>query len=95
MLTPPKSDLATAACAQIIMDDVRPHPSPLPQERGNRTPRFVPYGMLGNRSSHGHNTKSVTATGIVKLFSDMTTLSLSPGERAGVRASVNFNSIKS
>jgi hypothetical protein len=31
----------------------------------------------------------VTATRIEKLFGDVTMLTLSPGERAGVRASVN------
>jgi hypothetical protein len=39
-----------------------------------------------------NDTKLGTATRIVKLSSDMTILSLSPGEKAGVRASVNSNS---
>jgi hypothetical protein len=39
-----------------------------------------------------NDTKLGTATRIVKLSSDMTILSLSLGERAGVRASVNSNS---
>jgi hypothetical protein len=36
-----------------INDDVRPHPGPLPQERGNRSPRFEPCDRLSYRASHG------------------------------------------
>jgi hypothetical protein len=36
----------------------------------------------------------VTVTGIEKLSGDATMLTLSPGERAGVRASVNSYSIE-
>jgi hypothetical protein len=41
-----------------------------------------------------NDTKPVTATRIVKISSDMTILSLSLGERAGVRASASSNSTK-
>ena len=41
-----------------------------------------------------NDTKSVMATRIEKLSGDVTVFSLSPGERAGVRASVNTHSIE-
>jgi hydrogenase maturation protein HypF len=57
---------------------VRPHPGPLPQERGNRS---QPLG------------KSMAAGGSTDLGQTKTCdcCSLSPGERAGVRASVEQN----
>ena len=39
-----------------------------------------------------NDTKSVMAPRIEKLSGDVTVFSLSPGERVGVRASVDFNS---
>ena len=41
-----------------------------------------------------NDTESVTATRIEKVSGDVTMLTLSPGERAGVRASVNSYSTK-
>jgi len=41
-----------------------------------------------------NDTKSVTAMRIEKLSGNVTVRSLSPGERAGVRASVNTHSIE-
>src|ERR1035438_5079112 len=41
----------------IIRDDVRPHPGPLPQERGNRSPRSEPCDAARPRPqrSEGRN----------------------------------------
>jgi hypothetical protein len=50
--------------------------------------------MTGCRVSCCKYTESVMAIRIEKLSGDRTVLSLSPGERAGVRASVNFHSTK-
>ena len=72
--------------------DVRPHPGPLPQERENHS---QPPG-------DSEDQETATAKAFSEFSSDATNVSLSPGERAGVRAdeksnlhsSVEWNSIQ-
>jgi len=69
--------------------NARPHPGPLPQERGRHSPRWwkpTPQGVgavLERRSSNATDaTKAIDFSTTARRFS------LSPGERAGVRASL-------
>jgi hypothetical protein len=72
--------------------NVRPHPGPLPQEREKRPPRVGATDALGRRSIFRERlNQAAIATVTPKLSCDAPTLSLSPGEKAGVRASVNTN----
>ena len=76
-----------------IRSEARPHPGPLPQERGNRTPSPVKSGdqvvradcCLGKSATE---IASGTAAGSKRVES----LSLSRRERAGVRVSVHPDS---
>jgi len=70
--------------------NVRLHPGPLPQERG----KIIPSASASNRLDDPiffavNHLVRVIATRTCELSSDVTSLSLSPEERAGVRASVN------
>jgi hypothetical protein len=74
------------------MMNVHPHPDPLPQERENRLQRAGGANVLGDlRHPQVDNQKTVAANQIYKFSSKVALLSLSPGERVGVRASVNSN----
>ena len=67
----------------------RPQPDPLPQERGGYSPVFS--GLEGSGFSLGLETnhmKAETGTVAREFFRGAKSFSLSPGERAGVRASV-------
>jgi hypothetical protein len=69
--------------------NARPHPGPLPQERANRSPGLGDTNALSFGRAFGAMThNAVTATMTAKLTSDCNWLSLSSGERAGVRADV-------
>jgi hypothetical protein len=69
--------------------NARPHPGPLPQERVNRSPGVGDTNTLSFRNDFGAMTRNaVTATMAAKLSSDCNWLSLSLGERAGLRADV-------
>ena len=69
--------------------DVRPHPGPLPQERGNRSPRFVGAGAPGFRVAVSANEpQAETARAASEYHQSADACSLSPGERARVRAGV-------
>jgi hypothetical protein len=69
--------------------DVRPHPGPLPQERESRRPRLASFDALESiRFVRAGIKKAVTATLTVKFSRGFDSLSLSRGERAGVRAGV-------
>ena len=74
------------------MMNVRPHPGPLPQERENRLQwagdASVPVDL---RHLQVDSQKTATAYQTHKFSSGVALLSLSPGERAGVRASMNSN----
>ena len=73
---------------ESLMND-RPHPGLLPQEKENRSPRFGGADALGCRASFSTNDEAaVIATVTNKFSSDAPSLTLSSGERAGVRASV-------
>ena len=69
--------------------NARPHPGPLPQERGNRSQGFIGAEVSGF-SPRLETNHMKAGTGMVahEFFSDAQSFSLSPGERAGVRASV-------
>jgi len=72
--------------------DVRPHPDPLPQERENRlrvAGEMDAMGKRGSSRSNDYNPEMATKTIGVSTDADM--LSLCPGERAGVRASVTID----
>ena len=70
--------------------NVRPHPGPLPQEREKIIPSASASNRLGDQILVAVNhLVRVVATRACELSSGVTSLSLSPGERAGVRASVN------
>jgi hypothetical protein len=74
------------------MMNVRPHPGPLPQERENRVQRAGDADMpIDLRHLQVDGRKPPTAYRTHKFSSDVALLSLSPGERAGVRANVNSN----
>ena len=74
--------------------DVRPHPGPLPQERENYRPLSRKTNMLCSAKQFVANEQGAAmATKTNKFSRDAALLPLSPGERAGVRASVGSNSI--
>src|SRR5450759_3501067 len=80
-------------CDQAICDDIRPHPGPLPQERENHSPRFEQYQYARLSYVLQPMTQNQRRQWRAKeLSSDVTLLTLSPGERAGVRAGVKQNS---
>jgi hypothetical protein len=67
----------------------RPHSGPLPQERGNRSQRFGEAGATACRTAFSTNDEGAAmAPKANELSSTGRKLSLSPGERAGVRASL-------
>jgi hypothetical protein len=71
--------------------NARPHPSPLPQERENRTPRFGEVDALGGRVvSSAKKQIAATTTVAVEFSEDAQSRSLCPGERVRVRASVQL-----
>jgi hypothetical protein len=66
----------------------RPHPGPLPQERGRRSRRLWKPTRPGVRAPSGRKGSNATdATEAIELSSSARQFSLSLGERAGVRAS--------
>jgi hypothetical protein len=74
------------------MMNVRPHPGPLPQERENRLQWAGDASMTVDLRHHqADSQKMATAYQTHKFSSDVALLTLSQGERAGVRASVNSN----
>ncbi len=69
----------------------RPHPDPLPQERESHLPRFVHAKRSGFATClSGSNQAAATATTEQPLGEGDASFTLSPGERAGVRASVDY-----
>ncbi len=71
--------------------NVRPHPGPLPQERENYLPHFDDAHALGGRVPFAANDLAAAcAIATNKFHIDAVWFTLSPGERAGVRASVNL-----
>ncbi len=77
------------------LKDARPHPGPLPQEREKRTPRHSTWNVVDLRAAVGTERRlAANATESNARFGDVTSLSLSPGERAGVRAGVSANLLR-
>ena len=71
----------------------RPHPGPLPRERENRSPRFEPCPYArGSCVSRPMTQNGSRRRRSLKISCDAPRHTLSPGKRAGVRASVNSNS---
>src|SRR5688572_19796936 len=75
--------------------NVHPHPGPLPQERERRSPvalKFERNVFAGVRGTNGNDARTTQQS--LRFKGRTESFSLSPGERAGVRASVtsNFNS---
>ncbi len=69
--------------------NVRPHPSPLPRERENRPQRAGEIEPWNYPASSGPSIRAAANVPSAYRFSaDTESPSLSPGERAGVRASV-------
>ena len=69
----------------------RPHPGPLPQERESNIPRLSWANAFGRHiCPEASGRKAATATLMDKFSSSVIIFSLSPGERAGVRAVVIF-----
>src|ERR1035441_10249616 len=67
----------------------RPHPGPLPQEREDRSERLWPAADLGGGAAFARKRNNApNATSAFELTGAARMLSLSSGERAGVRASV-------
>jgi len=74
--------------------DARPHPGPLPQERVNRSPFSGDKNASGVPSRFGASLSEAAVATVLENFSNAApALPLSPGERAGVRASVSSDSI--
>ena len=72
--------------------NIRPHPGPLPQERENRSAVFCEANAPGGRSVLETNELVAAIANRADEFSNPAALlSLSPGERAGVRAGANTN----
>jgi hypothetical protein len=72
--------------------DARPHPGPLPQERGNRELRFAVVKACGGTTARefaGTNAALETSAG--EFAGNASAFTLFPGERAGVRAGVETN----
>jgi ATP-dependent helicase/nuclease subunit B len=75
-----------------IERDVRPHPGPLPQERENRLPLSGDTSASIDHAPFATNKeKPATATEAGETLEGAKAFSLSPGERAGVRAVENSN----
>ena len=73
-----------------ISDYARPHPGPLPQERENRPPISRDADAFALLSASGINEQDAATVGRMhESFNAAGSPSLSPGERAGVRASVS------
>ena len=73
--------------------NARPHPGPLPQERENYRPLSRKTNVLCSAKKFVANEQGAAmATKTNKFSRDAALLPLSPGERAGVRASVGSNS---
>jgi len=67
----------------------RPHPGPLPQERERRSRRLWKTTRPGVGAPSGWKGSNATdATEAIELSNNVRKFSLSPGERAGVRASL-------
>jgi|WetSurMetagenome_2_1015567.scaffolds.fasta_scaffold924133_2 hypothetical protein len=70
----------------------RPHPGPLPRERGND---FTVTGNVGGTwfatFPKTKSNQAETARGAIRFQADADSYSLSPGERVRVRASVSTN----
>ncbi len=80
---------------QFLMN-TRPHPGLLPQEKENRSPRFGDADAPGYRAAFSANGPKAAMTRKTSEFSrDVHCCSLSPGERARVRASQLTNLISS
>ena len=76
---------------RALKSHVRPHPGPLPQERGNGSPRSDGADVLEQRAAFPANDpKAAMAMVAHKFFDGVDSSSLSPGERAGVRADVQY-----
>jgi hypothetical protein len=70
--------------------NARPHPGPLPQERGNDSPFSGEADASGYRTyAEANDTEAAFATVADNFSSTPAALSLSSGERAGVRASLD------
>ncbi|TAK93389.1 MAG: tetratricopeptide repeat protein [Verrucomicrobia bacterium] len=70
--------------------NVRPHPGPLPQEREKTSQVFSAVIARGSTTPFRKNEQAATTANRATEFSSNTdSPSLSPGERAGVRAGVN------
>src|SRR2546421_6252483 len=75
--------------AEGYLMNARPHPGPLPQERVNRWPLFRDQRGIGARTHFRASlSEAAIATAPENFSNAAAVLSLSPGERAGVRASV-------
>jgi formylglycine-generating enzyme required for sulfatase activity len=75
---------------QRVSENVRPHPGPLPQEREIRTPRSDKGEALNRSVDSSRDVPSaVAAPRASNRPASAAAPSLSPGERAGVRASGN------
>jgi len=73
----------------IVQRQVRPHPGPLPQERGKYRPLSRETTALGSVTLVAANEQGVmVATKPIECSGGASLLSLSLGERAGVRASI-------
>ena len=71
--------------------NTRPHPGPLPQERGNNSPFSIEADASGCRTyAEANDTEAALATVDDNFSSTAAALTLSPGERAGVRASLDY-----
>ena len=67
----------------------RPHPGPLPQERGRRSRRLWKPTRPGvGAASERKGSNATDATEAIELSNSARQFSLSPGERAGVRANL-------
>jgi imidazolonepropionase-like amidohydrolase len=82
----------SAGKIKLISVNARPHPGPLPQERekrpsapGDEKRQDVSQSFIPNKQ------ETATSEGAVKSTETAAARSLSPGERAGVRASVTTN----
>ena len=76
------------------VSNTRPHPDPLPQEREKGSPLAAKSNPLPERDRFTTNAKPETTTvKIVKFTETSRTLTLSRGERVGVRASQFLNSL--
>jgi len=74
--------------------NARPHPCPLPRERENR-PQITGATNIPCKQARleAKGIETVIAQWTNELSNNAAWLTLSPGERAGVRASVDFISI--